>query len=174
MAILLLSCSDDQPSAPVNSNAPVQLFMVTYGREMATAEDQAIHFEPYHAQDIINFASLGETENVALRIYENHLMAYVSPPPKASFRLSLTTRRDREDLQGGATLFIRGMGWGTLDTVWFFQFTSIIPARLATQVTPGDDTLEFIGGEDDFLTVSYDSPFSHKSISDTLIIKKIN
>ncbi len=172
MGMLLLSCSRDQPTSSVSPISPSPILMMTYGRELATPENQAIHFEAYPSQDSISLAFLGEVGNVALRIYEDQLGAYVSFPPKSELNLSVITRRDREDLRGGANLFIRGMGLGGMNTDRTFHFTSIIPARLTTQVTAGDDTLEFCSGADDFLIVSYESPFSRKSIVDTLVIKK--
>jgi hypothetical protein len=175
LAILSLSCSDDQPTSPGSATYPEpELLFVTFGHELATEENWAIHFEAYPSQDTISLAYGRAKENVALRIYENHLMAYASPPPKAQLKLFLTTRRDHEDLQGGANLFIRGMGWGTTSTAFYFSFTSIIPARQTAQVTTGNDTLEFSSTEDDFLIVNYESPTSHRTLVDTLIITKSN
>lgn len=175
LSMLYLSCSDDQPASPGSSTSPAPEFLfVTFGQELATAENWAIHFEPFPSQESISLRYLGRAEKLAVRIAEQKVGSNLFGFSKQGILLRLTTRYDHENLRGGANLQFGSMGIGGSDGVSTLTFTARVPTRLNSAAMAGNDTLEFGGREDDFLIVSYESPTSHRILVDTLMITQSN
>jgi hypothetical protein len=175
LGILSLSCSDDQPTSPGSPAYPAPEFLfVTFGHELATVENEAIHFEAYPSQSSVSSTYVGGPEKLVLEFAEQKAGSNDFTSDKTQIRLRLTTRYDHEDLQGGTNLQFRGSGLGKGDGVWLSTFSVRIPTRIASPAVAGNDILDFSSTENDFLIVSYESPTSHRTLVDTLIITKSN